>query len=504
MALPTGHSEPECERLLIEQMDSTAPAFISTKVKAGSVLILGLALTLCGAIALSGDKSAAKLDIDALVGLQVEQPSYVAFSWRIDPSQPFLVGPGRLLFDYADDDVTTRLIPKLNKEEITSSGVRGFASEVSAQVGISGGYNWGTEAFSGAANASFQSMTSAHVKQFRYDSYTTVQYQHISATPLFPFEKLRPDAKRLLLNGSVSQIVKILGEFYTTSAYLGGIYQETVTMDKRATDTEASLQASITANYKGLSGAAGASLSGGASTSAMVGNRAAKVKLRVLGGDTRKWLALTAENHQEIQDAWSHSVTEENLYPVKIRLVPIWELLEDPMANPAKALELQNYLVRRWEETSATVPDYPYVEEVSSCPSCSNLIESLGHERCEPVPGGFKLSASQGLKFKQYGLDDDDHENIASANECALAAFGDGGTVDFSVESSSKSAKLGSHPDKWRHWDGAWYSDQDGYGKPNAQFRQGSTISWNFAKGDKGNFEDKDKAVTELTCHFLC
>jgi hypothetical protein len=272
-------------------------------------------------------------------------------------------------------------------------------------------------------------------------------------------------------------------------------------MDLRSTDTELALQASIEASFSSLAGAASASFSGSSSQSAQVDNRAARVKLSVLGGDTRVWLSLNGDNQDDLQRQWAASLSRKNLFPLNLRLVPIWDLLEDPEANPAKAAELKQYMLKKWEDEAARVPQYDFADPVGACPSCSSSVEKfLGS--CEDIQGGFRLTSSEGLKYKDFGLDDDDHKNIASANECLLAAYGDGGKVEHGVESSSKSEKQSSAPDEHLHWDGAWHSTANGYGKEGAQFQQGSIISWNFNKGDRGTFSHKDKAVTELVCYF--
>ena len=71
-------------------------------------------------------------------------------------------------------------------------------------------------------------------------------------------------------------------------------------MDMRSTDTELALQASIQASYSSLAGSASASFSGSSSQSVQVENRAARVKLSVLGGDTRVWLSLNDNNQVDV------------------------------------------------------------------------------------------------------------------------------------------------------------------------------------------------------------
>jgi len=86
-------------------------------------------------------------------------------------------------------------------------------------------------------------------------------------------------------------------------------------------------------------------LSGAASSVEAEGDRNYHLKMRVLGGTTTKWLGLQADNLNDIQREWVETITEENMYPVGVRLRPLWELLDHPDMDPEKAEELKNYMM---------------------------------------------------------------------------------------------------------------------------------------------------------------
>merc|ERR1712129_657844 len=121
-------------------------------------------------------------------------------------------------------------------------------------------------------------------------------------------------------------------------------------------DTKSSLDASIQASFSSLASSAAASLSGSASVAAKGNNRNAHVSLRVLSGKSDVWLQLSGNNQKEIQKKWAESVTSENMFPLGMRLVPLWSLLEHKDANFAKAEELQEYMKDQWAKSKAKIP----------------------------------------------------------------------------------------------------------------------------------------------------
>lgn len=62
--------------------------------------------------------------------------------------------------------------------------------------------------------------------------------------------------------------------------------------------------------------------------------------------ETTPWLGLQSNNYDSIQGEWVQTITEENMYPVGVRLRPLWELLDHADMDPAQAEELKNYMMR--------------------------------------------------------------------------------------------------------------------------------------------------------------
>lgn len=285
---------------------------------------------------------------------QAEPVPYLAMSWRIDSSQPKLVGPSRKIFEFETEDVASLPFSKMRHESISSESSKEYAKQISADLKVSGS-GWGFEA---AAEASLHSMGSSQSKQFRLDKFITAEQRKTSIVPLAPWAKLYPHVKDFMLNETVEKIHHVLGDFYATEITLGGVFQQTVTTEWRAGDTKTDLRAMVEGSYNALAYSARASVSGSTSVSAKIGSRAAKVSLKILGGNANVWLGLTGSNQDDIQTKWANTITASNMFPVNMHLVPLWTLLEDKTANPAKAAALQRYMVREWKAAAQSIPDH--------------------------------------------------------------------------------------------------------------------------------------------------
>lgn len=211
--------------------------------------------------------------------------------------------------------------------------------------------------------SSLSSISQSHFKQFRFDKVITAEIIHISHVNFDLWPKLSPQAQSFLLEKTVQQIHTTFGDFYATEASVGGIFQQSVTMQMRASDDKLSLESSIQASFSSLAGSAAASLSGSASVDAKVENRKANVMLKVLGGKADVWLQLSGNNQLETQKKWANSVTPENMFPTGMRLVPLWSLLEHKNANFGKAAELQKYMKEQWAKSKSKIPKYTYAPE---------------------------------------------------------------------------------------------------------------------------------------------
>lgn len=86
-------------------------------------------------------------------------------------------------------------------------------------------------------------------------------------------------------------------------------------------------------------------------------------KYKVLGGDPNIWLQ--PKEGDELQQLWADSINDTNLHPTDYRLRPIWELLEHDSMDPAKAIELEAFMLARWEEAGGDGSDekFPFAED---------------------------------------------------------------------------------------------------------------------------------------------
>merc|ERR1740129_699837 len=120
------------------------------------------------------------------------------------------------------------------------------------------------------------------------------------------------------------------------------------------------------ASFNLITAAAAASFSSGFTTETQVSNRKANVMLKIFGGKTDIWLQLNQQNKKTIQKKWTESMKIENMFPLNMRLVPLWALLEHKDANFRKAEELKKYMKDQWAKSGNTVPHYSYAPEVSA------------------------------------------------------------------------------------------------------------------------------------------
>jgi len=110
-----------------------------------------------------------------------------------------------------------------------------------------------------------------------------------------------------------------------------------------------------------------------------------------LGGKADIWLQLTGDNQKEIQEKWASSVTSENFFPVNMRLVPIWSLLEHKDADYTKAEELQKYMKQYWAKSKAEVPEYHYAPEKRQPTLTAVFTESCNKSYQQSALGGAEI-----------------------------------------------------------------------------------------------------------------
>jgi len=268
----------------------------------------------------------------------------LAMSWHTDPDAPYLVSPGIQLFEYEDEEMNRVSVPTAVSETKVSDSYEMYAKSISASIGIEvEARPYGVEA---AAHASASAVWGTSSSTYRFDQYVKAKKMRISRNTLDAHEHLTDSARRFLLEAKPNRIEATLGQFYPTSVTLGGVYQLTMMTERRSSDSFKSIAANMSGSYKKFAFKAKGSLSGAAASTHVEGDRSYHLKMRVLGGDTTPWLGLQSNNYDSIQGEWVQTITEENMYPVGVRLRPLWELLDHADMDPAKAEELKNYMMR--------------------------------------------------------------------------------------------------------------------------------------------------------------
>jgi len=265
----------------------------------------------------------------------------LSVSWHVDAGAPFLVSPFQQLFDHEDEDINTIPVPVAVAETRHSTSSESFAKGISASVGIEGG-GWGFEA---AAAVSANAVWSSSKDTFRQDTFVKAKKVRISRRSASPHEHLTASARACLLEETPSTIVSRFGQFYPLSVTLGGVYQLTIMTETNRRDDTKSIAAAISGSYNSFAWRGKASLTAGAASTYTKNDRTYHLKMRVLGGESTQWLGLQTDNMDVIQGQWVDSITEENMYPVEVRLRPLWELLDHDDMDREKAQALKNYMM---------------------------------------------------------------------------------------------------------------------------------------------------------------
>jgi hypothetical protein len=266
----------------------------------------------------------------------------LSVSWHVDADAPFLVSPFQQLFDHEDEDINTIPVPVAVAETRHSTSSESFAKAISASVGIEVGSK--VYGFEAAAAVSANAVWSTSQNTFRQDTFVKAKKVRISRRSSHPHEHLTASARACLLEETPSTIVSRFGQFYPLSVTLGGVYQLTVMTETKRSENSKDIAAKISGSFQRFAVKGKASLMGGAASTYSKDNRQYHLKMRVLGGESTQWLGLQADNVDKIQGQWVDSITEDNMYPVGVRLRPLWELLDHDDMDREKAQALKKYM----------------------------------------------------------------------------------------------------------------------------------------------------------------
>lgn len=276
-------------------------------------------------------------------------------SWRVDPDAPFLVSPAKRIFDDGPDNVSATRYPTVEKKVSESSATTSIANDVSVYLKVKANYR----AFDAAAQASLEEVTSEKTKMYQYTSSTMCQSVHLASDIFDAVLRLTPSAKEFLLTASLEDITASFGEFYADEVDLGAVFQVSTATPVFESETDAKVKSQVEASGSSIFTSAAADMSVGGSSSYSDAYRSYKSTVKAVGGVPQIWLQVSdsEESRKEVQNKWAQSVTEDNQFPVKFRLVPLWNLLNHTSMDPAKAERLKSFMLNRWAST--TIPTYP-------------------------------------------------------------------------------------------------------------------------------------------------
>jgi hypothetical protein len=277
---------------------------------------------------------------------------------------------------------------------MSSDSVSETAEDVRSKVGLEGSYG----AFSAAAESSTEDMSSTNVKKFRLDRMVEARKYVVSLDSPYPHRMLRPEIKEYLLSESPDKIVNFIGQFYATRLTLGGVLHVTNVVEMTSSDTKSSMQAKVEATY-GLGNSISASAEGKVAKSSFEKNSNAYSKWQVLGGNPNIWLSLTKDdgNFQDIQQRWADSVSDGSLYPIDMKLAPIWNLLDHSEMNVNKARQLETYLKNKWSNDARGNPVWQPLPDVHTPTYRWQAIN-----RGNPIPAGAVQAGSTSADGKTY------------------------------------------------------------------------------------------------------
>jgi len=301
---------------------------------------------------------------------------YLTYGFKSSASSPNLI-----------DSVFQMFVPKLLKKIvfsrmdsvlIISDSMRETASKFSTQSGIYASYG----AFSASAKLSTETLSTAKEKKLRVDRLTEVYTHKVTRSTPYPSRLLTEDAIEFLQTETPGQIVETLGEFFAKSIRLGGVLRVTNLVEMSESDDKESLGWAVSAGY-GLGNSISGSTEGNVSSGQFGEGRQVNSVWQTLGGNSSVWfnLAVDDSNIAEVQSAWQSTFSDENAFPVRQELMPIWRILD--RVNTTKRDEVEKYLTEKWEKENKTLVDGEVVTDLSRfCAYCNAQID-----RCQITQG---------------------------------------------------------------------------------------------------------------------
>jgi len=286
------------------------------------------------------------------------------YSFRVSPNGLNYIDFARQIFTSTSKDIDVLTVERVETDERITEGSEEKAMSVATDLGVKGNYG----VFAASAQTQISRMNKNEVQTVEVEKIVRAQKYKLSAKSMSLSNKLTTSARDALKTWTFKRIVDEIGEFYATEMSLGGEFRTTHVMEKRVADSKNSLTWELDASY---SDTLVSSVSGSSTGSITEDTTKSGTKMRTIwrvwGGSSTIWLKLTKDNRAKIQQKWANSVTDKNLYPLKVQLQPIWNLLK-PL-NTTKADKLKKYLETKWSKDAKNLPSYPaagYVEALAS------------------------------------------------------------------------------------------------------------------------------------------
>lgn len=288
-----------------------------------------------------------------------QQTSRLSVSWRIDPDETGFVKSSKKIFDLTAGDQASLSMSSSNTLKQSSTSSKQFAEKSAQRYGLSGTYG----AFNAAVQMSSEALTSERHQQYRETRSTLAKTRRLTLSVPHPSSRLNPDVKEFFLSEPVEKIHGQYGDFFATEMTLGGVMEVSVTATMFEGETEDQARTSLEAGYSAISVSAEASFSASTASRKQIGEKTYHYQAKTHGGHSPIWLGVTSSNQGSIQAKWAESLTESNEYPIDFKFRPLWELLEGPGMDRAKADELKTHMLDRWqsvrliEYSAAALPD---------------------------------------------------------------------------------------------------------------------------------------------------
>jgi len=333
---------------------------------------------------LSGGRiESARIAVNHPVDPHVEgAQSLIAHGWIIDPSEPNFVRNLGPLWDFEEGEGYSVFdVQSAETEYLAGETLDTASSQLSYGMSVDTSFH----AFSGSLAAASQSV---HQSSYREQTVIVQTRAKICQVSLGLSGDLRSNLRQSVVdtilnpNHDARRIVEDIGEFFAEQMDLGGIIRTAFQEQVSSIDSRSSFENSVRANAPAWLAQIEASGNVGMINNATGSGHSLYIKVGVRGGDAHLWLQNREEGQfEELQDEWVSSVPE-HLYPIRLRLRPIWDVVSS--VDLAKGAAVESYLLQKWREGQERL-DHLDARPFAPQPDGSPLQESGAPPSCHPL-----------------------------------------------------------------------------------------------------------------------